>query len=312
MAIRYDKNYNAKIYREVRSFNQKVKRAKQRGFTHLPELKTVSELKSRYTSRKDLNRELRLLAKFNADEGLKTIETSGGAKAIKWEYDYLKKNIKFAKDYYDREISKARFLDTPMQVSKMEYLNNLKAKRDYLELELSDLNQQQFNTYKATINESLQANYMQSAKYRGWLNEVETIMRHLGYDNQTINKFFEGFDKLTPQQFITMYRQNNLISRIYELYIPTRESDGDFKLSTTEEDARELISTVMLEKDEMIRKAKKAEEEMAKGMALEEFNKNMKSFEPEPDKSERFKRKNLSQKEIQQLKELGWDDLIED
>ena len=310
MAIRYDKNYNAKIERVVRNFNQKRNRLIKRGFTHLPDVLTVSELKSRYEKRKDLNKELNFLTKFNSDTGVKTLETSGGAKAIKWEYDYLKKNIKYAKDYYDREIAKLRYLDTPLQVSKAEYLNNLKAKRDYLNLELSELNQQQYNTYKSTINESLQANYMQKAKYRGWLNEVETIMRHLGYDNKTINKFFEGFDKLTPHQFITMYRQSNLISRIYELYIPSKEEDGEFKLSTTEEDARELINTVMAEKEDMIRKAKETEKEMQKGLALEKFTKETENFKEEKV-TNKLKRSELSDEQIKQLEELGWDDLIE-
>lgn len=312
MAIRYDKNYNAKIERVVRNFNQKRNRLIKRGFTHLPDMLTVSELKSRYEKRKDLNRELNFLTRFNADTGLKTLETSGGAKAIKWEYDYLKKNLKYAKDYYDREIAKLQYLDTPLQVSKAEYLNNLKSKRDYLNLELSELNQQQYNTYKSTINESLQANYMQKAKYRGWLNEVETIMRQLGYDNKTINKFFEGFDKLTPYQFITMYRQSNLISRIYELYIPSKEEDGEFKLSTTEEDARNLIDTVMTEKDEMIRKAKETEKEMKKGLALEEFHKDINNYEePTENVSHKLKRSELTPTQIKQLEELGWDDLIE-
>lgn len=313
MAIRYDKNLNAKIYRDVHNFNQKVKRARKRGFTHLPPLMRVSELKARYETRADLNRELNLISKFNLDkdEALRVIETTGGARAIKWEYQYLKQNLEFAKKYYDREISRTRYLDTPMQVSKAEYINNLKAKRDYLELEMTEISQPQFNTFKATINEALSANSTLTGKYRGWLNEIEVIMRHLGYDNKTIKNFFKGFDQLTPQQFITMYRQNNLISRIYELYIPS--SDGEFQLSTSEEDAKELINTVMTEKEEMIRKAKKNEEEMAKAEALEEWYKETQNFE-EPTRnkpSKKFKRSELTEKQIKDLEALGWDDLIE-
>ena len=62
-------------------------------------------------------------------------------------------------------------------------------------------------------------------------------------------------DELTPEQFIKMYRQNALVSRIYELYIPSRDR-GEFKLSTTEEDAKELLDTFLAEKRDMIEKAK--------------------------------------------------------
>lgn len=312
MAIRFDKAYNAEIRRVVHNFNQKRNRAIKRGYKYLPPLLTVRELKSRYTTRSQLNRELNYLRKFNTskDEALKVIETSGGAKAIKWEYDYLKANLNYAKEFYDREIQEAAALDTPLQVSKAEYINNLKAKRDYLNLELSELNQSQFRTFRKTINEYLYANERNLNNYRNWMSEVELIMRNLGYDNKTINQFFEGFSELTPRQFLNMYRQSALVSRIYELYIPT--TDHSFKLSTTEDDAKELINTFMIEKDELISKAKMQDEINTEG--LEQFVQSLtetKLAERRKQGKAKIKRSSLTQKQIQQLKDLGWEDLIE-
>ena len=304
MAIRFTPEFNKEIRRIVHNFNQKRNRAIKRGYTHLPDPLTVSELKNRYESKTLLKRDLKLLSEFNTgrDEALKTVETSGGAKAIKWEYDYLKKNLQYAKRFYDREIRDASALDTPMAVAKAEYLNNLKAKREYLEMELADLNQSQFNTYKATINEYLEANQRYKSGYRSWMNEIETIMRQLGYDNKTINKFFEGFDRLTPRQFLTMYRQNAIVSRIYELYIPTKE--GEFRLSTTEDDAKDLISTFMIEKEEMINKAIESDKQ------IKAISKEMLGEELQTPKN-KLNRKDLTPEQIQKLKELGWEDLIE-
>lgn len=312
MAIRFDKAYNAEIRRVVRNFNQKRNRAIKRGFTHLPPILTVSELKSRYTARSQLNRDLRLIEKFNQDrdDALKVVETSGGAKAIKWELDYLKSNLRYAREFYDREIEKAAKLDTMMNVTKMEYLNNLRSKRQYLDLELTELNPSQFRTFRKTINEYLYANERNLQGYRKWMGEVEVIMRHLGYDNKTINEFFKGFDKLSPRQFLNMYRQSALVSRIYELYIPS--SDGNFRLSTTEEDAKELINTFMIEKDELIKKAQADEEIDSSG--LEEFveSLNHQRLEKMRTQSSKLKRKDLTPKQIEDLKVLGWDDLIDD
>ena len=312
MAIRFDPDYNAEIRRVVKNFNQKRNRAIKRGYHYLPPALTVTELKSRYTTRRQLNRDLNYLRKFSSsgDKALKVIETSGGAKAIKWEYEYLKRNLKYAKDFFTREIEDAARLDTPMMVAKAEYINNLRSKRDYLNLELSQLSQSQFNTFRNTINEYLYANERNLNSYRNWMTEVEVIMRNLGYDNKTINQFFEGFDELTPRQFLNMYRQSALVSRIYELYIPTK--DFSFKLSTTEEDAKDLINTFMLEKDEMIKKAKKQEEINDKN--LEEFVKaisNEKLAKRRNDGKTVLNRKNLTPEQIKQLEELGWDDLIE-
>lgn len=312
MAIKFDKAYNAEIRRVVRNFNQKRNRAIKRGYRYLPPPVTVSELKSRYTTRKQLNRDLNAMKRFNreGDRALRVVETSGGAKAIKWEFDYLKKNLQYAKEFYDREIEDAARLDTPMMVAKAEYLNNLKSKRDYLNLELAELNQSQFRTFRNTINEYLYANERNMSGYRNWMNEVELIMRNLGYDNRTINKFFEGFNELTPRQFLNMYRQSALVSRIYELYIPTK--DHSFKLSTTEEDAKDLINTFMVEKDEMIKKAKMQDEIEDKG--LEEFVKSLteeKLTQRRQEGKAKLRRKDLTQEQIKQLEELGWDDLIE-
>lgn len=312
MAIKFDKAYNAEIRKVVHNFNQKRNRAIKRGYNHLPPRLTVSELKARYTTRSQLNRDLNALKKFNrdGDKALKTVETSGGAKAIKWEYDYLKKNLQYAKEFYDREIHEASKLDTDMLVAKSEYINNLKSKREYLNLELAELNQSQFRTFRNTINEYLYANERNMSGYRNWMNEVELIMRNLGYDNKTINKFFEGFNELTPRQFLNMYRQSQLVSRIYELYIPTR--DHSFKLSTTEEDAKDLINTFMIEKDEMIKKAKMQEEIEDRG--LEEFVQSLteeKLTQRREEGKAKLQRKNLTAKQIKQLEELGWDDLIE-
>lgn len=312
MAIRFDPALNKEIRRVVQNFNKKRNRAIQRGFHHLPPTLTVSELKNRYTKRSQLMRDLNLIKKFNKDKdkALRVVETSGGAKAIKWEYDYLKANLKNAINFYDREISDAARLDTEMNVAKAEYLNNLKAKRDYLNLELSNLNQSQFRTFRSTINEYLYANERNLRGYRNWMNEVEVIMRNLGYDNKTINEFFEGFNELTPRQFLTMYQQSALVSRIYELYIPTR--DGDFRLSTTEDDAKELINTMMLEKDELIKKAKMDEE--IEDKSLEEFVQDLTTIKLKEHREKgraKLKRSQLTPKQIKDLEALGWDDLLE-
>lgn len=304
MAIRYDKDYNAKINRVVRNFNQKRNRAIKRGFKYVPPALTVSELKARYENRADLNRELRLISKFNKDkdEALKVIETTGGAKAIKWEMDYLKANIKHAKEYYDREISKVQHLDTEMNVTKKEYLNNLITKRNYLDLELAQLDPSQLRTYRKTIDEYLYANERKAQGYRNWMTEVEQIMRILGYSNETIDEFFEGFDELTPEQFLRMYQQSAIVSRIYELYIPT--NDGSFKLSTTEDDARDLIDTFMLEKQQMIDKVKMEEgveriENLIKDITPEQLAKITK------DPNKKRKLEELTEHDIEMAEALG-------
>ena len=299
MAIRFDPAYNAEIRRVVKNFNQKRNRAIKRGFRNLPPPMKVSELKARYQKRRDLNRDLRLISKFGKEDALEQVETSGGIKAIKWEVDYLKANINKAKQFYDRQIWQLSSLDTELGVMKRELLNNLKAKRDYLDLELSTLTPKQYGTFKSTIEEYLSYGYDTLKGYRGWLNEVDSIMERLGYDRATRNKFFQGFDELTPAQFLTMYRQSNLISRIYELYIPTR--DNEFRLSTTEEDAKNLIDTFIEEKDDMIKRAKQ-QTDMMNPAELDDF---VKSVNQKQSSQPKLNRKNLTKEQIKMIEALG-------
>lgn len=303
MAIRFDRAYNNEIRRVVKNFNQKRNRAIRRGIYNVPPLLKVSELKARYEKRSDLNRDLKLISKFNEEDALETIELSGGVKAIKWEVQYLKANLNQAKAYYDREIYRLSALDTELGVTKKEMLNNLRDKRAYLDLELATLAPNQYGTYRATIEEALKSNYSKKQAYRGWLNEVETIMQRLGYDKRTINKFFEGFDQLTPSQFITMYRQNNLISRIYELYIPSRE--GEFKLSTTEDDAKDLIDTVMQEKNQMIERAKQ-HESLMNATELKDWVQSLNDEHfKQPRQPLRKSRAEITKKDIEMIEALG-------
>lgn len=316
MAIKYSKKYNKEITRIVRNFNTKRNRAIKKGKRLVPPQITVSDLKSRYENRRDLNRELRLLENFGKRDALTEVENLGGARAVKWEVQYLKANLKYAKEFFDQEIRKASHIDESMSVSKAEYLNNLKAKRDFLDLEMTQLDPSDFRTFKKTMNDYFYANKRNLQDYRNWLNEVELIMRNMGYDNNTINKFFEGFDSLTPEQFINLYRDNSLVSRIYELYIPT--NDGSFKLSTSEEDARNLINTMMEEKDQMIERAKKTTD-LTKGTELDEFAKSLEDIKVKKDfdsygsiagATPKINKNKLTAKQIKQLKDLGWYDAV--
>lgn len=310
MAISYDDAYNKEIARVVRNFNRKRNYAIKTGKGMVPEAVKVSELKARYETRAALNRELNLLRQFSKRDALTEVENLGGVKAVKWEVNYLRSNLKYAKDYFDREIEKASQIPDKMAVSRKEYVNNLKAKRQFLDLEMSLLDPSDFRTFKKTINEYLYANERNVAGFRNWLKEVETIMRNIGYDNKTINKFFEGFETLTPEQFIKMYRENSLVSRIYELYIPT--NDGSFQLSTSQEDAMDLIDTMMEEKDQMISRAKN---DITNAKELEEFSREVRKTQVPSDfdshatiagTTPKVNKNKLTKKQINDLKALGW------
>lgn len=257
MAIRYTKNLNREISRVVHNFNQNRNRAIKRGLKDVPPLVRVSDLKARYTSRSELSKELTRLSQFKGD-ALKKIETKGGATAIKWELQHLKAITNEAKRFYDHEIELERRYIAKFpnirDIGKEERLNTLQRKREFLDLNLAQLNQQQYKTYKATVNEYTEVYRRDQRSYRGFLSEVEFVMNMAGIPKEEINNFMNNFKVLTPREFIYLYNSSSLVSRIYEL--ADSPSTGGIKLNTTMADARDLLNTLLEEQESLIKEAK--------------------------------------------------------
>lgn len=255
MAIRYDKVYNAKIAQTVKRFNEKRNRAIKRGFKNVPAPIKVSDLKARYTSRSELNKQLTQLNKFSKQgyDILRNVENQGGAKAIKWELSYLKSNAKAAKEFFNREykIISSKVGDFPGERMRLDAIAK---KLSTLDLDVTYMNQSQFNSYRSAINEFINKPKKSAAGYRGFLSEVEKVMTMVGIDKDTQNTFFDKISVLSHEQFNKLYQTNDLISRIYEI-ADSPEYDETIKLNTTVDEARDLINTLLEETDDIVAEA---------------------------------------------------------
>lgn len=325
MAIRYDANYNAKINRVVKNFNQKRNRAIKRGFKSVPPPIKVSELKARYTTRKDLNKQLDILSKFaHGRDVLNMIENQGGARAIAWEFDYLKANEKLARDFFVREYKRLAPKTVNFPGEKMR-LDNIKYKIDMLDLDITTMSQSQFNTYKSSIKEFVNKPKNYAAGYRGFLSQVERVMRYLNFDDDTIDRFFDKFSALSPEQFHKLYEDSDLISRIYE--IADSPIYGEMKLNSSDEDAEKLIDTLMEETDDLVKKAQ--EEEMYSDFdfvvdmnkpdtsqeAIDEvieFSRTIIDAKTSNKKPKKYPKSSLTKHQIDMLIALGGEDLIDE
>lgn len=307
MAIRYDDGLNKELRRVVHNFNQKRKRAIKRGYHYLPPIQYVSELKARYDTKSDLLRELKYLERFNLkrDQALKVVETTGGAKAIKWEWDYLKAHEKQAKKFFQKEYNliASKVGDFPGERMR---LNTIAKKLDTLDLDLAYMSQSQFNSYRSAINEVVNKPLKYAAGYRGFLSEVEGVMKMVGIPDADIKKFFNNIDTLTPDQFHYLYEKSDLVSRVFEL-ADSPEYDGTLKLNTTEDAATDLINTLIEESDMLVDEAKQ-------GMKnLEEFSYAVKKTKPPKNLTKnKIPKSSLTEEQLKDLKVLGWEDIIDE
>ena len=339
MAIRYDANYNKEISRVVKNFNQKRNRAIKRGFKSVPAPIKVSDLKARYTTRKEMDKQLGLFAKFSAgrDSVLEKVENQGGAKAIEWELEYLKANEKAAREFLVREYKRIAPKTVNFPGERMR-LDNIMAKINMLDMDLAYMNQKQFNAYRSTINEYLNKPKSYAAGYRGFLSEVEMVMKYLNFGDDDIKKFFDKFNELTPEQFQNLYDESDLIARIFRL--ADSPTVSEFKLTTTDDDAKELIDIMLDEADDLVKKAKEEPEWMNESFSFDSSRdaRNMRIGDPDiPEVVEfskpykkrdrivredsrgrkitskgKYAKSSLSKEEIKGLKAIGWGDLIDE
>lgn len=249
MAIRYDKNLNAELRNTVRNFNKKVVRAEQRGFRNLPRLEKVSELKARYDTRNDLIRELNRLKNFNRGDILRKVENDGGAKAVEWEFDFLKGNIKNAREYFTREYERVSRRTGRFPGERM-MLDTISSKLNLLSRDINYLSQSEFRSAVAATREFQNSFANREAQYRGFLVATEKVMDLAGISKEQKDAFFKKFSVLTPTQFLYAYDNNDIIDRVYKLYV--KQGDGEEPYLNDPDDAEELLNQLMNEADEIV------------------------------------------------------------
>lgn len=259
MAIRYNKAYNKEISAIVKNFNQKRNRAIQQGFKNVPSKIKVSDLKARYTSRKLMNEQLKLMKEFSAggNKVLKEVENRGGAESIDWEFKYLKSNERLAREYFVREFKMIgkRIGSFP---GERQRLDTIARKINLLDMDVDYMSQSQFNSYRSAINEFIQLPSRQKAGYRGFLSEVDWVMDKVGIDEESRNEVFRKLNKLSPQEFFNMYENSEIVKRIYDL--ADSPEFGKMKLNTDIDDAKKKVDSFIESLDILIEQAKRPKE----------------------------------------------------
>ena len=256
MTIRYNKEMNEDIRSIVRNYNKRRKRMAQSGYSNIPEIEKVSDLKKRYTTYSDLKNELDRLKSFTKSDVIKKLENDGGVKAVKWQFDTLKSNQQNAKAYIEREIARVskRTMKYP---GERYYLNTLENKLAIISSDIKYMGQQQFRSAMSVVKEFQQYPSRLKSSYRGFMREVEVVMDTVGIPEDKKDAFFRKFSKLTPEQFLYIYDNNDIIARIYSMYMG-RDEDGNVILNTKDDQqAEDLLDVLMEEADDIILDAKK-------------------------------------------------------
>lgn len=88
--IRWKRGDYVKLSKAVASFNRKRNRLETDKTEYLPDLQDYKELKKSIMSRKELNRVVKSLKKFNVEGMESKVNLSSGVTLTKWEYNQIK------------------------------------------------------------------------------------------------------------------------------------------------------------------------------------------------------------------------------
>ena len=219
---KFTPEFNQEIYRTVKSFNQRVRRAEQRGLTNLPDLQSVAELKARYVTENDMKRELGFLRQMNLNrKSLDTVTTLGGAKMTEWEFQYMKQNLKPLRRFYDVMIKVAqnRYGSYPYNTALKSELLNLEARRDYLNRDLNALTRSELLTFRRYMTKYKETSKRTGNYFDQYLSALGEIGKYNPDASAAVKRIRKKINNLSPAVFEEIYRRHDIVNDLFDIVV---------------------------------------------------------------------------------------------
>lgn len=228
MAIRYDKKLNQEINRTIKNFNQKIARLEKQDRELLPSKITKKDLKSGVYTRTELRRKLKELQRFGTRGAEDIIETSGGARLTRYNYQNLKRENTRIKQNITREINRLRVekpkifgktqTSTFSEMGDTDYLN-LVARRKALEKDINKLSRDELERFTKLIEKTgRNQQYMNSIFKQNYFDMLTDLAYYFDYDNDKLNMLKQKLMNLKPNDFLKLFKEDKSIRAILDYY----------------------------------------------------------------------------------------------
>lgn len=228
MAIRYDKKLNQEINRTIKNFNQKIARLEKQDRELLPSKITKKDLKSGVYTRTELRRKLKELQRFGRRGAEDIIETSGGVRLTKYDYQNIKRENARIKRNITREINRLRVnkpkifgktqTSTFSEMGDHDYLN-LVARRKALEKDINKLSRDEFERFTKLIEKTgKNQQYMNSIFKQNYFDMLTELGYYFDYDNDKLNILKQKLMNLKPNDFLKLFKEDKSIRAILDYY----------------------------------------------------------------------------------------------
>ena len=252
--IRYDKKLNKEIDDTLRRYNNKITRlARQRSNYILPQKVTKDDLMEVSYTRRDLQRRLSNLRKFNERGAERSILTSQGYAISKYELDYLKREQSRVKRKINREIKRYETIKpttygkqearTFAQMGDTNYLNAL-ARLEAISKDITGLTQEQLVNYRKLLySAGKNRDYLAESFKLGYLDMMTQVGYTAGYDPEKLKLLEEKLKDLDPTQMYELYRNEKSIKSVSDYYYVL--SDGKIDPEQFTQDVTNLYDNLL-------------------------------------------------------------------
>ena len=228
MAIRYDKKLNQEINRTIKNFNQKIARLEKQDRELLPSKITKKDLKNSVYTRTELRRKLKELQRFGTRGAEDIIETRGGARLTKYDYQNIKRENARIKRNITREINRLRVekpkifgkiqSSTFSEMGDSDYLN-LVARRKALEKDINKLSRDELERFTKLIEKTgRNQQYMNSIFKQNYFDMLTDLAYYFDYDKDKLNKLRDKLMKLKPNDFLKLFKEDKSVRAILDYY----------------------------------------------------------------------------------------------
>lgn len=238
--IRYDKKLNKQIDDTLRRYNNKISRLAREDSTYmLPQKVTKEELMELSWTRRDLQRRLNNLAKFNERGAEDTIMTNKGYAISNYEFNLLKgekarikrkitKELKFYEETKPKLLGKET-ARTFAQMGDTAYLNLL-ARYERVNKNIEDMPIDELFRYRELLQKiGMDRNYLAENFKLNYLEMLTDVGYHVGYDEKKLNKIKLKLMEIEPEKFYDLYINEKSIKDVANYYYVTVDGKRDPK-----------------------------------------------------------------------------------
>lgn len=262
MAIRYDKKLNQEINRTIKNFNQKIARLEKQERELLPSKITKKDLKESVYTRRELQRKLKELQRFSKRGAEDIIETSGGARLTRYNYQNLKRENTRIKQNLTREINRLRVekpkifgktqTSTFSEMGDTDYLN-LVARRKALEKDINKLSRDELERFTKLIEKTgRNQQYMNSVFKQNYFDMLTDLGYYFDYDNDKLSELKDKLMKLKPNDFLKLFKEDKSVRAILDYYPIVTNSFNAINPEDIREDVINLYDALIDNIDEII------------------------------------------------------------